>query len=280
MAACYHLIRLPRGQLRSAQAAPPWPESHATPQVQVAGTASGRAGTPAGPDSIDSGTPRSKKRIGRGRRGGRGGIGAGAAYRPQASRQPGHQGKGLAGTRIRMSARARSRGECRRRGRLAGVVAAGGSWRAQVIDVDIIQTVTEWPLPGPAVPCCVTVRFASRRLRVRGLGVLRGGAERCRSGAYCVQGTCRLSGPRTSWPCCWGCGVAGLGGQGQRPAARAAEEGRVRRRWSRSVQPACIQERRQRCAQLKIFNGRGYWLLTQGCQLGKVAFGEVGQGSA
>ena len=56
--------------------------------------------------------------------------------------------------------------ECRScKARLDGAAAAGSRW-AQVIDVDVIRTVTEWAAAGPGVPCCGTVTFdgaAARR---------------------------------------------------------------------------------------------------------------------
>jgi len=114
-------------------------------------------------DSPDSGTPSSKERIGakearrarqqsereRSKDGRRGG-------------QPGHPGKGLArdpdpGERKEAAPSA----ECRRcRAGLGGARPAGQGW-AQVIDVEIVRTVTEWALPGLACPCCGTVTFAA-----------------------------------------------------------------------------------------------------------------------
>ena len=75
--------------------------------------------------------------------------------------QPGHQGKGLArdpdpGERKAAGPPA----ECRScKAPLDGAAAAGSRW-AQVIDVDVIRTVTEWALPGLACPCCGMVTFA------------------------------------------------------------------------------------------------------------------------
>jgi transposase len=75
--------------------------------------------------------------------------------------QPGHQGKGLGldpdpGERKEAGPSA----ECRNcKARLDGAAAAGSRW-AQVIDVEVIRTVTEWLLPGLACPCCGTVTFA------------------------------------------------------------------------------------------------------------------------
>ncbi len=50
--------------------------------------------------------------------------------------------------------------QCRRcRAGLEGAGAAEPRW-AQVIDVEVVRTVTEWRLPGLACPCCGTVTFA------------------------------------------------------------------------------------------------------------------------
>src|SRR5712671_6886587 len=113
-------------------------------------------------DSTDSGTPSSKERIGakearrarqqsereRGRDRKRGG-------------QPGHQGKGLErdpdpGERKTADPPA----ECRScKAGLGGAEASGSRW-AQVIDAEIVRTVTEWALPGLSCPGCGTVTFA------------------------------------------------------------------------------------------------------------------------
>jgi transposase len=113
-------------------------------------------------DSTDSGTPSSKERIG---------AKEARRARQQSERerrkdrkrggQPGHQGKGLQrdpdpGERKTAEPPA----ECRRC--KAGLDRAGvvePRW-AQVIDAEVIQTVTEWTLPGLACPCCGTVTFA------------------------------------------------------------------------------------------------------------------------
>ncbi len=113
-------------------------------------------------DSSDSGTPSSKE-----------GIGAKEARRArqQSERerrrdrkrggQPGHQGKGL----LRdpdpdENKDAEPPAQCRRCGAgLDGAQAAGSRW-AQVIDVEVIRTVTEWALPGLGCRCCGTVTFA------------------------------------------------------------------------------------------------------------------------
>ena len=63
----------------------------------------------------------------------------------------------------------------------------GPRW-AQVIDVEVIRKVTEWALPGLAVPVLRDghVRGAAAG-RARGLGVLRAGAERRRGGAVLLR---------------------------------------------------------------------------------------------
>jgi len=115
-----------------------------------------------GMDSSDSGTPSSKERIGakEARR-------ARQQSEPERSKdrkrggQPGHKGAGLRrdpdpGERKDAEPPA----ECRRCGSgLDGAAAAGSRW-AQVIDAEVIRTVTEWALPGLECPCCGTVTFA------------------------------------------------------------------------------------------------------------------------
>ena len=119
-----------------------------------------------GQDSTDSGTPPSKESIAAKER-----RKAGRRQRQESERerrkdrkrggQPGHQGKGLArdpdpGERKAAGPPA----ECRScKAPLDGAQAAGSRW-AQVIDVDVIRTVTEWALPGLACPCCGMVTFA------------------------------------------------------------------------------------------------------------------------
>jgi transposase len=113
-------------------------------------------------DSSDSGTPSSKERIGakQARR---------SRQRSERERrrdrkrggQPGHQGKGLARDPDPDEKKdAEPPAECRQCGAgLDGAAAAGSRW-AQVIDVEVIRTVTEWALPGRACPCCGAVTFA------------------------------------------------------------------------------------------------------------------------
>ncbi len=113
-------------------------------------------------DSSDSGTPSSKERIG---------AKEARRARQQSERerrkdrkrggQPGHQGNGLARDPDPDENKdAGPPAECRRCGAgLGGAEAAGSRW-AQVIDVEVIRTVTEWALPGLACPCCGTVTFA------------------------------------------------------------------------------------------------------------------------
>ena len=116
-------------------------------------------------DSSDSGTPSSKERIGAKE--------ARRARQQQSERerrqdrkrggQPGHKGKGLArdpdpGEREEAPPPA----ECRKcRAGLDGAQAAGDSQWAQVIDAEIVRTVTEWALPGLVCACCGTVTFAA-----------------------------------------------------------------------------------------------------------------------
>ena len=110
-------------------------------------------------DSTDSGTPTSKEPIGaRERR---------RAERQESERerrkdrrrggQPGHPGRGLArdpdpGERKDADPPA----QCRRCGTgLDGAAPAAPEW-AQVVDVQVTRTVTEWVLPGLVCPCCGT----------------------------------------------------------------------------------------------------------------------------
>ena len=113
-------------------------------------------------DSTDSGTPSSKERIG---------AKEARRARQQSERerrkdrkrggQPGHQGKGL--ERDPDPGEKKDAGppaECRRcRASLDGAAAAVSRW-AQVADVQIVRTVTEWALPGRCCPGCGTVTFA------------------------------------------------------------------------------------------------------------------------
>ena len=115
-------------------------------------------------DSSDSGTPSSKERIG---------AKEARRARQQSERerrqdrerggQPGHKGKGLArdpdpGERKEAAPAA----ECRKcRAGLDGAQAAGEDQWAQVIDAEIVRTVTEWALPGLVCPCCGTITFAA-----------------------------------------------------------------------------------------------------------------------
>jgi len=113
-------------------------------------------------DSSDSGTPTSKERIG---------AKEARRVRQQSERerskdrkrggQPGHPGKGLrrdpdSGERKTADPPA----ECRSgKTALDGAEPAKSRW-AQVIDVEVIPTATEWALPGRVCPCCATVTFA------------------------------------------------------------------------------------------------------------------------
>jgi transposase len=116
-----------------------------------------------GMDSSDSGTPSSKERIGA-REARRARQQSERERRKDRKRggQPGHEGKGPArdpdpGERKTAPPAA----ECRScKAGLDGAEAAGSRW-AQVIDAEIIKTVTEWALPGLLCPCCGTVTFAA-----------------------------------------------------------------------------------------------------------------------
>jgi hypothetical protein len=114
-------------------------------------------------DSSDSGTPSSKERIGAKERR--------RALRQESERerrkdrrrggQPGHPGRGLArdpdpGERKDTDPPA----QCRRCGAgLDSAAAAAPGW-AQVVDVQVTRTVTEWVLPGLECPCCGTAMIA------------------------------------------------------------------------------------------------------------------------
>ena len=113
-------------------------------------------------DSTDSGTPSSRERIG---------AKEARRTRQQSERerrkdrkrggQPGHQGKSLQRDPDpgEMKA-AEPPAQCRScKAALDGAGAVEPRW-AQVIDVEITRTVTEWLLPGLSCPCCGTVTFA------------------------------------------------------------------------------------------------------------------------
>ena len=115
-------------------------------------------------DSTDSGTPTSKEPIGAKERR--------RAERQESERerrkdrrrggQPGHPGGGLArdpdpGERKDADPPA----QCRRCGAgLDGAAPAAPGW-AQVVDVQVTRTVTEWALPGLQCPCCGTATIAA-----------------------------------------------------------------------------------------------------------------------
>ena len=116
-------------------------------------------------DSSDSGTPSSKERIGAKE--------ARRARRQESERerrkdrkrggQAGHEGRGL--RRDLDPGEKKAAGppaQCRRceAGLDSAQAAAEPGW-AQVIDVEVIRTVTEWLLPGLVCPCCGTVTFAA-----------------------------------------------------------------------------------------------------------------------
>jgi transposase len=118
-----------------------------------------------GQDSTDSGTPSSKESIAarERRKAGRRQQESERERRGDRKRggQPGHQGTGLAREPDPGEVREAGRpAQCRScKARLDGAVAAGSRW-AQVIDVEVARTVTEWALPGLQCPCCGTVTFA------------------------------------------------------------------------------------------------------------------------
>ena len=106
-------------------------------------------------------------------------------------------------------------------------------WRVNFV----VREVTEWALPGLDVPVLRDghVRGAAAR-RARGLGVLRGGAERRRGGADRVRERAAGAGRAGDGHAAGRAGLAGLGGQGQRPAGGTAGQApvstmRCARRW-------------------------------------------------
>jgi Transposase IS66 family len=113
-------------------------------------------------DSSDSGTPSSKERIGakQARRARQQSERERRADRRRGG-QPGHRGTGLERDPDPDENKdAEPPAECGRCGAgLGGAQVAGSRW-AQVIDVEVIRTVTEWALPGLACPCCGMVTFA------------------------------------------------------------------------------------------------------------------------
>jgi hypothetical protein len=113
-------------------------------------------------DSTDSGMPSSKERIGA-REARRARQQSERERRKDRKRggQPGHQGKGLVRDLDPDEKKdTEPPAQCRRcRASLGGAAAAGSRW-AQVADVEVIRTVTEWALPGLQCPCCGTVTFA------------------------------------------------------------------------------------------------------------------------
>jgi Transposase IS66 family/Family of unknown function (DUF6444) len=115
-------------------------------------------------DSSDSGTPSSKEPIGAKQ--------ARRARRQESERermkdrrrggQPGHPGKGLARDPDPDERKdADPPAQCRRCGSgLDGASPTEPGW-AQVIDVQVIRSVTEWALPGLQCPCCGTATVAA-----------------------------------------------------------------------------------------------------------------------
>jgi transposase len=116
-----------------------------------------------GMDSTDSGTPGSKERIGakEARRAGRQESERERRKDRKRGGQPGHQGKGLQRNPDPDEEKtAEPPAECRRcSAGLDSAEAVRPRW-AQVADVEVIQKVTEWLLPGRVCPCCGTVTFA------------------------------------------------------------------------------------------------------------------------
>ena len=55
---------------------------------------------------------------------------------------------------------------------LDGPAPAAPEW-AQVVDVQVTRTVTEWVLPGLLCPCCETVAVAARHLAHAGSAAAR-----------------------------------------------------------------------------------------------------------
>jgi transposase len=114
-------------------------------------------------DSTDSGTPSSKERIGA-REARRARQESERERRKDRKRggQPGHQGKGLKRDPDPDEREtADPPAECRScKAALDGADAVEPRW-AQVIDAEIIRTVTEWLLPGLACRCCGAVTFAA-----------------------------------------------------------------------------------------------------------------------
>ena len=116
-----------------------------------------------GMDSADSGTPSSKERIGA-KEARRARQESERERRKDRKRggQPGHQGKGLARDPDPGEAEtAEPPAECRScKAALDGAEPAGSRW-AQVVDAEVVRTVTEWLLPGLSCPCCGAVTFAA-----------------------------------------------------------------------------------------------------------------------
>ena len=151
-------------------------------------------------DSSDSGTPSSKERIG---------AKEARRARQQSERerskdrrrggQPGHQGKGLERDPSPGEKRdAPPPAECRScRAPLDSAEAAEPRW-AQVIDVALARTVTEWALPGLSCPCCGAVTFAEPPPGAH-QGSVCYGPRRTPPRCCCrVTGTYRRNGPRRS----------------------------------------------------------------------------------
>ena len=184
-----------------------------------------------GMDSSDSGTPSSKERIGAKE--------AWRARRQESERerrkdrsrggQPGHPGKGLArdpdpGQRKDAEPPA----QCRRcRAGLEGAVAAEPGW-AQVWDVEVVKTVTEWALPGLTCPCCGTVTIADPPPGAHAGSVSYGPVLNAGGAADFLRERAAGAGRARDGHAAGRPGLGRVGGQGLFPAVRAAGGSRVR----------------------------------------------------
>jgi transposase len=115
-----------------------------------------------GMDSSNSGTPSSNERIGAREKRARQRSERERSKDRKPGGQPGHPGKGLArdpdpGERKGAAPPA----ECRKCSASLDAAAPAGHRWAQVRDVEVSQTVTEWLLPGLSCPCCGEVTFAA-----------------------------------------------------------------------------------------------------------------------
>ena len=183
-------------------------------------------------DSSDSGTPSSKERIG---------AREARRARQQSERerrkdrrrggQPGHEGKGLRrdpdpGDRKTAEPPAKCHG-CG--AGLSGAESVPEPRWAQVIDAEVIRTVTEWLLPGLLCPCCGIVTFAEAPPGAHAGSVSYGAVLNAAAVVLTAYGNVPAErAAQVMAMLLGGAGLAGLGGQGQRLAGGAAGEGRVR----------------------------------------------------